>query len=49
MRRSHDALKPRELQSCSNCGIALPTHVVCPNCGTYMKRVIIKDEQAAAE
>ncbi|MFI4876031.1 MAG: 50S ribosomal protein L32 [Blastopirellula sp. JB062] len=49
MRRSHDALKARQLQSCPDCGVAVPTHVVCPNCGTYMRRVIIKDEQAVAE
>ena len=46
-RRSHNALRAKELTSCTKCGYRLPTHVVCPQCGTYMGRVV--DEQAQAE
>lgn len=40
-RRSHDNIKPRELANCPRCSIALPTHVVCPNCGYYQGRVVV--------
>lgn len=39
-RRSHDAKKPRQLSTCTKCGSAVPTHVVCPTCGQYMGRVV---------
>jgi large subunit ribosomal protein L32 len=45
-RRSHDRLKPRQLTSCSQCSTAIPTHVICPKCGYYMGREVIKMEDA---
>jgi len=44
-RRSHDALKPQELQYCPRCSAARPSHVVCPNCGYYMGRVVVEQEE----
>jgi len=39
-RRSHDAKRPRQLTFCTKCNFAVPTHVVCPNCGHYMGRQV---------
>ncbi len=53
MRRSHDGLKPRQLTLCPHCfherrvRVAVPTHVVCPECGTYMGRNVMPDAQTA--
>jgi large subunit ribosomal protein L32 len=35
IRRSHLALKPIQLNSCSRCGTAVKSHTVCDNCGYY--------------
>ncbi len=43
-RRAHDAKKPRQLSTCPHCSKAVPTHVVCPNCGHYMGRKIVEKE-----
>ena len=43
-RRSHNAIKPTQLADCPQCGTAVPTHVVCPNCGYYQGRTMIADE-----
>jgi len=43
-RRSHDALKPKHLKRCRQCGAAHPPHVVCPNCGHYMGRTVVETE-----
>lgn len=47
-RRSHDALKPMQLQYCPQCSTAIPSHVVCPTCGHYMGREVVKQEEEAA-
>jgi large subunit ribosomal protein L32 len=41
-RRSHQALKPKQLVKCSNCGKMKLSHVVCANCGFYKGRKIIE-------
>ena len=43
IRRSHHAIKPRQLTACPKCSQAVPTHVVCPTCGYYMGRVVVED------
>ena len=41
-RRSHHAIKPKQLAHCPKCSVAVPHHVVCPNCGYYMGRVMVE-------
>jgi len=41
-RRSHDALKPRALVGCPNCGEMCLPHRVCPSCGHYQGREVIE-------
>jgi large subunit ribosomal protein L32 len=43
-RRSHHAKTPKQLSFCPKCSTATPQHVVCPNCGYYMGRVIVEAE-----
>ncbi|MBM4001812.1 MAG: 50S ribosomal protein L32 [Planctomycetes bacterium] len=44
-RRSHDALKLKQLQVCRGCSQAIPSHVICPKCGKYMGREVVKVEE----
>jgi len=44
-RRAHDALTPRNLTQCSNCGHLRLPHVVCPHCGFYKGREVISIEK----
>ena len=44
MRRSHDALKPVQYQECPNCGELRLPHNLCPSCGHYKGREILKTE-----
>ncbi|MBW8310166.1 MAG: 50S ribosomal protein L32 [Candidatus Paracaedibacteraceae bacterium] len=46
MRRSHHALKPVNVNECSNCGSRKLPHHICPSCGHYNGRQVIS--QAAA-
>ncbi|HMO16030.1 MAG TPA: 50S ribosomal protein L32 [Pirellulaceae bacterium] len=48
-RRSHDRLRAKNLTVCPKCSHVLPTHVVCPNCGYYMGRVVTPSETTAEE
>lgn len=45
MRRAHDFIKPKKLQSCERCGTPTPSHVACPNCGHYMGRTMVETEE----
>lgn len=44
-RRAHDAIKSVNLSTCSNCHEARPSHHVCPECGWYNGREVIKLEE----
>jgi len=50
-RRAQDALQPRSLVACSNCGSMRLAHTVCPSCGFYDGREVVqvKKEKKAAE
>lgn len=41
-RRSHDALTPVSVSSCSKCGEPKLAHRLCAGCGTYKGRAVIK-------
>jgi len=43
-RRAHDALQVKNLVKCSNCGEMRLPHTVCPSCGFYKGREIVKVE-----
>ncbi|HXK59745.1 MAG TPA: 50S ribosomal protein L32 [Acidobacteriota bacterium] len=45
-RRAHDFLTARNLSKCSNCGLSVLPHRVCPNCGYYRGRQVIEVEEA---
>ncbi len=41
-RRSHDAMKARQLQRCPQCSSPALSHAICANCGHYMGREIVE-------
>jgi large subunit ribosomal protein L32 len=41
-RRAHDALQPRELVTCTNCGERHQAHRMCPSCGHYAGREVVE-------
>ena len=44
-RRTHDALKARNLVQCSNCGEMRLPHRACPDCGYYKGREVFEVEE----
>ena len=44
-RRSHMGIKPKTLQACQQCNTPKPSHVICPNCGHYMGRTLVDDDE----
>ncbi|MCI5065254.1 50S ribosomal protein L32 [bacterium] len=42
MRRSHDSLSGVNTVVCENCGDSKMRHRVCPSCGTYRGRQVVK-------
>jgi large subunit ribosomal protein L32 len=48
-RRSHHALTPAGVSTCSNCGAVKAPHRVCLECGQYGGRKVLKDAESAAE
>ena len=43
-RRSHDFKKPVQTVACPNCNRMIPSHVVCPHCGSYSRRTVINHD-----
>lgn len=41
-RRSHDALSNPAISLCPQCGEPKQPHHICPKCGTYKGREVIK-------
>ncbi len=44
-RRSHHALRIRQLILCPNCSEPTLPHTVCPSCGTYKGAQVIEIEE----
>jgi large subunit ribosomal protein L32 len=44
-RRSHHAVKPRQIQYCSQCNEPVLPHRVCPSCGYYQGREVVQPKQ----
>ena len=48
MRRAHhDKVTAPNVIPCPNCGDVMPSHRVCPVCGHYKGRSILKQEETA--
>ena len=45
MRRSHQHLKPKQVQYCGQCNEPVLPHRVCSNCGYYQGREVVAPEQ----
>jgi len=45
-RRSHDSVKLPNVATCPHCNEPVLPHRVCPECGTYKGRTIIKTEES---
>ncbi|MGD9855025.1 MAG: 50S ribosomal protein L32 [Planctomycetaceae bacterium] len=43
-RGAHHGIKAPKLQYCAQCQTAVPSHVVCPNCGHYHGRTLVEIE-----
>ena len=43
-RRAHDALTPKHLVVCENCGEYHIAHRVCPKCGSYRGELVVEIE-----
>jgi len=41
-RRSHHAIKSKNLNTCSNCNAALTGHTACAECGFYKGKQVVK-------
>jgi large subunit ribosomal protein L32 len=41
-RRSHQALRVRQMILCPQCGALTLPHAVCPSCGTYKGAQVLK-------
>jgi large subunit ribosomal protein L32 len=44
-RRTHQKIEALNLSKCSQCGEAKLAHRVCPECGYYNKREVIKQKE----
>ncbi|MSR30115.1 MAG: 50S ribosomal protein L32 [Gemmataceae bacterium] len=45
MRRSHHAVKPKQIAYCSHCEQPVITHRICSNCGYYGGKEVIKAKE----
>ena len=45
LRRAHDALRAPQTSLCPNCQEPRMSHRVCPKCGHYKGREVVKVEQ----
>ena len=45
MRRSHDALSAPAQSRCPQCEAPKPPHRICPSCGTYRGREVVRVDE----
>jgi len=45
LRRAHLALSTAQIINCPNCAEKMRPHRVCPNCGFYKGREVVKYEE----
>jgi large subunit ribosomal protein L32 len=43
-RAAHHSIRPRNVQPCPRCMHVRPAHRVCPNCGYYADRDVLRKE-----
>jgi large subunit ribosomal protein L32 len=43
--RAHMALSAKEMTTCPSCGAIIKPHRVCPKCGEYKGKKVIKDDK----
>ena len=48
-RRSHDSLNFRTVVECPNCGAEKLPHQVCPSCGFYNKKEVVRKTEEIDE
>ena len=48
-RRTHYKLHVNGLSVCENCGEMIHAHVVCPHCGYYKGKQVVKTKQKVEE
>lgn len=44
-KRSHHAKQPKQFTPCSNCGALRLSHRLCPACGFYNNRSVLKQKE----
>jgi large subunit ribosomal protein L32 len=44
-RRSHQHVKPIQVQYCTNCGEPVLPHRICANCGWYRNRAVVTEKE----
>jgi len=49
MRRTHYKIEANGTTTCPKCGETIRPHRVCPKCGTYKGKEVIKKEDKTAE
>lgn len=47
-RRTHYKISANTITKCPKCGETVRPHRVCPECGTYKGKEVIKNEEAAS-
>jgi large subunit ribosomal protein L32 len=49
MRRSHHAMKAKNVHACNNCSTAVLPHTVCNACGFYNGKQVMAGTEGASE
>ena len=49
MRRTHYKIEANGVVKCTNCGEMIQPHRVCPECGFYKGKAVIKKEEVSSK